>query len=465
MCAQKQGNIWYFGDHAGFDFSDGTPQQITGGQVHYVDGHQEGSAVIADSSGALLFYSDGRQAWNRFHQLMPHGDSLMSNASATQSALIVPRPGSDHLFYLFTVDDFHFDSLANGFRYSVVDMCRDAGLGDVVREEKNILLLDTVAEKQTAVRHANGQDYWVIVHKFYSDAFYAYPVTDNGIGSPVVSHTGSMHPPVGFGSGAAIGQLKASPDGHKLAIVCANSNENVAEYLAFDNSTGTVSDPVSLQLNPVWNCYGASFSPDNSKLYISSSLNGNGVYQFDLTAGGGDPDAVALSRVQVASGGNFLGMQLAVDGKIYVVRSPFLNNPFVDVINAPNTAGAGCDYVGSAIDLSPDYASFSLPSFIDSYDYSNTMPDCLAMSVSDNDPQDARIQPNPMTEACLISLMPDCRSLSILAANGQIVRRIENFGGSAVRIERNELKAGAYFVRMIDVHGGSRTLPLMIGEQ
>jgi hypothetical protein len=84
------------------------------------------------------------------------------------------------------------------------------------------------------------------------------------------------------------------------------------------------------------------------------------------------------------------------------------------------------------------------------------------MSISSHDPQAAGIQPNPMTDACVISLVPGCRSLSILAVNGQLVRRIENISGTTVRMERIGLKAGAYFVRMIDAHGNSRTLPLMV---
>ena len=67
---QKQGNIWYFGNHAGLDFTSGNPVNLNDGQTYYVDCpacHCEGTSVIADSSGALLLYCNGRKVWNRNH--------------------------------------------------------------------------------------------------------------------------------------------------------------------------------------------------------------------------------------------------------------------------------------------------------------------------------------------------------------------------------------------------------------
>jgi len=257
--AQKQGNIWYFGDHAGLDFNSGSPVVLNNGQTPLNGGHSEGTSVICDSSGQLLFYTNGRQVWNKNHQVMPNGDTLFSNSSSTQAALIIAQPGSSRYFYVFTVDDFYFDNLQYGFRYTMVDLCLDNGFGDVIANQKNILVLDTVAEKITAVRHANGTDYWVIVHKFYSDAFYAYQLSSTGISAPVISHIGSVHPTGSQNISASIGQLKASPDGTKLAIVNGNSNHSIAEYFDFDKGTGLLSNMVDFQTNLLYNYYGCSF--------------------------------------------------------------------------------------------------------------------------------------------------------------------------------------------------------------
>lgn len=450
---QKQGNIWFFGDHAGFDFNGGPPVQISGGATQYVDCpscHAEGSAVISDSSGTLLFYSDGAQVWNAQHTVMPNGSGLLSNASSTQSALILPRPYSSQLYYLFTVDDFHLDALQNGFRYSIVDMCLDGGLGDIKDGQKNILLTDSVAEKLAAVRHANGVDYWVVVHKWQSDAFHAYPLTVSGVGLPVVSYVGSTHPTGMGGIGSSIGQMKISPDGTKLALVNGNSTPSILEYFDFDAATGVVSNPVALTPSPTWMYYGVAFSQDNSKLYAGVTMNGNGVYQFDLTAGGGDPLAVAASMVQVAFNWNYLGMQLGPDGKIYVARSPFLNNTAVGVIHDPNLAGTACNYQDAAITLVGSYASYSFPSFVDSYDYSTTQPDCVTLAVDEAVAQDALVI-NPVGDLLVLQLPLNARTVAVHNAAGQCVRTFATAGAGG-RFDVRELSPGMY-VAVLDGDG------------
>ena len=113
---QKQGNIWYFGDHAGLDFNSGSPVAITNGQTYLVDNHNEGTSVICDSAGALLFYSNGQQIWNKNHVTMFNGYNLLGHLSSTHAAFIVPLPGSERLFYLFTADAFYLHDLVYGFR-------------------------------------------------------------------------------------------------------------------------------------------------------------------------------------------------------------------------------------------------------------------------------------------------------------------------------------------------------------
>src|SRR5262245_49618020 len=102
--SQKQGNIWYFGIQSVLDFSSGVPVAITGGQTgtDTVINQQEGTSCISDSAGELLFYTSGKTIWNRLHNRMPNGSGLMGGQSSTQSSLIVPLPGNDHLFYVFT---------------------------------------------------------------------------------------------------------------------------------------------------------------------------------------------------------------------------------------------------------------------------------------------------------------------------------------------------------------------------
>ena len=64
--SQKEANIWYFGENAGLDFNSGTPVALTDGQLNT----GEGCASISDSSGNLLFYTDGVTVYNKNHANM-----------------------------------------------------------------------------------------------------------------------------------------------------------------------------------------------------------------------------------------------------------------------------------------------------------------------------------------------------------------------------------------------------------
>jgi hypothetical protein len=454
IMGQNQGNIWYFGNHAGLDFNNSNPVAITNGATYDMGSpmHSEGTSIICDNFGSLLFYTNGQKIWNKNHHIMPNGDSLLGNSSSTQAALIIPKPGSSRFFYVFTVDDFYNDNLQYGLRYSIIDICLDSGLGDVIKGDKNIKLLDTVAEKLTAVKHGNGIDYWIITHKYYSDAFYVYLLSSYGIIDTIKSHIGSRHPNLAAfqGTGASIGQLKASPNGQKLAIVNGNAGGySIAEFFDFNNNTGIVSNCKSVQTNPVYDYYGVSFSSDNSILYITSCQNGNGIYQFNLNAGGGNPDSIRASKVNISSYFNFYALQLATNGKIYVTRAG-IPRTYVGVINFPNILGANCNYIDSAICLNGKTASFGLPNFIDSYDYSNATYNC-----------DNGI--NEVLQNKIITIYPNPanNSLIIDGLNSEAAAEIHDISGNLIlkspllkpQIDISNLAEGMYFIKLNTAEG------------
>src|SRR5688572_19536349 len=122
--SQNETKQWYFGGQAGWDFN-GPPTILTNGMMN----PWEGCASIADpTTGTLLFYTDGITVWNKMHAVMANGTGLMGNSSSTQSGVIVRRPGSTNIYYIFTVDA---QAAPNGLRYSTVDLSLAAGNGSV----------------------------------------------------------------------------------------------------------------------------------------------------------------------------------------------------------------------------------------------------------------------------------------------------------------------------------------------
>jgi gliding motility-associated-like protein len=385
-----EANIWYFGKNAGLDFNSGTPVALTGSQLNTL----EGCLTISDkNTGQLLFYSDGIKVWNRNHTQMPNGNGLWGHPSSTQSGVVVPKPGSTTEYYIFTVpaQAGYVNGISMG-AYSIVDMTLDGGLGDVTL--KNQPLLSPAVEKITAVRHCNGRDVWVIMHKWNSNQFYAFLVSPTGVAAPVISSAGVFYyhgvPPSAINS-ETIGYLKAAPDQQHIAMACF-STLNVAEVYDFNNVTGVISNPISLTIPPTpapsmippdtsWygGPYGVSFSPDGSRLYVAwhtwIGLT-NYVFQFDLTAG--SAAAINASRVSVAfiSALNFGALQLASDGKLYLaklwyssssVNAP-VGSPTIDRFNFPNALGLGSNWQPSAVTLAPNtFSVWGFPDFIESF--------------------------------------------------------------------------------------------------
>ena len=77
-----------------------------------------GCAVISDKQGQLLFYTNGKNVWNRNHQRMPNGFGLNGSEVVNQNSIIIPLPQSDHLYYLFTINAY-YESV--GLNYSVIN--------------------------------------------------------------------------------------------------------------------------------------------------------------------------------------------------------------------------------------------------------------------------------------------------------------------------------------------------------
>lgn len=353
--AQKETNFWYFGAYAGLSFDSGTPVAVTDGILST----NEGCATISDADGQLLFYTSGNRVFNRNHVQMPNGFGLAGDASSTQAAVIAPLPGSTTTYYIFTVDE---EGGTLGFRYSIVDLTLQGGLGDLA--VKNTLLLTPVAEKVTAVKHNNNFDIWIITHEWDSDGFYAYLLNAAGISAtPVVSNVGLVHTGGSLApNGNSAGYMKASPIGNKLAL--AIKEMNLYQIFDFNTSNGVVSNPVTTPASYA-NAYGVEFSNDGTKLYGSKyGFGGPQIFQFDLEAA--TPAAIVSSAVLVGSSSSLFGgaLQLGLDGKIYFARH---QSDWLGVIPNPNTLGVACGYVDDGVNLNGPTSNFGLPNFVQSY--------------------------------------------------------------------------------------------------
>jgi hypothetical protein len=347
VSAQNQNNFWVYGYQAGINFNT-TPPSYQGGFSILAS---EGAASVADPiTGELLFYTDGVTVWNANNNPMPNGTGLLGSSSgelsSTTAAVICEKPGSPSQYYLITVDE-QFSN--GGVRYNVVDMTLNGGLGDIVSGQKNIPIFATTSEKLCIVPNAQGNGFWLITHDLPGETFYAFSITASGINTtPVVSTLGGTH-----GNGA--GFLKASPQFDRVAI--ANLFFQDAEVFDFDNSTGTLSNPIILNLpgfGAAGGAYGIEFSCSGNLLYVT---DGSNLFQYDLTLG--NAAAIMAGAYTVLTNSfSCYGLQLGPDRKIYV------SNGALDAINNSDVQGAGCDYQSGAIPGQQSGGGWGLPQWV-----------------------------------------------------------------------------------------------------
>jgi len=369
IAQHKEANVWVFGKKTGLNFNVDPPVAFNENLMLT----QEGCASIADAEGNLLFYTDGVQIWNSENDIMETG--LNGHFSSTQSGVIVPKPDSPNIFYVFTVP---YQGEPEGLQYSVVDMTLNNGLGDVT--EKNIQLVTPVDEKVTAMSHDNAEDIWVITHEWQypltpggdtipSNKFVAYLVTKDGIDidNPVVSAVGLAH---GGNDLNTVGYLKGSPGNNRIAL--AMYYDEVYQLFDFDNATGLISNPITF--TGYKKAYGLEFSPNSRILYLteedSIDLKKMHIYQFDLLAGNAQAIINSRNYIGYTTNDAAIGrgaMQVGPDQRIYIAKGEL---PYLGVINNPNLWGGACELVDEGIWLESNTAHISkygLPTFIQSY--------------------------------------------------------------------------------------------------
>ena len=376
ILAQKQDAIWLLstssiniGDKCGIDFNV-IPAAT------FIDYRRLGfiitNASICDSNGNILFYTNGIYVANREHDtLWNSGDFNPGYASDyywypglgfSQGAIILPRPDNPEKYLIFHVSGEEFE--ANGenqlqplhLGMSEVDMTLDGGLGGIPINKKNIPIVeDTVTQGRiTAVKHANGRDWWVVQHKFYSDVFYTVLVQPD----TVVVSSQAVEPVQTTND--ILGMAKFSPDGSKY---CYLNHYLTFDLFDFDRCTGQFSNPVTYTvpdtLSSLPLTQGCEFSPNGRFLYVNTY---KGLFQYDLGASEIQESVIKIAEwdtTYLPTATWFFLPQRAPDGKIYI--STYNGTKYMHVIDQPDSLGLACNFTQHSFDL-PESSS-SIPNF------------------------------------------------------------------------------------------------------
>ncbi len=303
---------------------------------------------------------------------MENGNGLLGDFSSTQSAIIVPKPGSENLYFVVTVPSV-YETGDDILRYSIVDMSYNEGLGRVA--SKNTVIRASITEKVTALKKSNGVDYWVITHERNSNKFLAFSVTADGfdIENPQESNVGTVH---SLPLSNYVGYLKASPFGNYLAYAIHGTLKRF-ELFDFDNQTGVVSNPIAF--GGYLGAYGVEFSPDESRLYLGRIRNQAEIFQVNLDLENPDDIVNSLTSVGVSPSHEVGAFQIGPDKRIYVTLD---YSNYLGVINEPNLLGDSCDFVLNAVYLKGRQSRLGLPNFVTSFFEAGFtyQPDCFGDS-------------------------------------------------------------------------------------
>jgi len=341
-----QADTWVFGEKARIFFNVDPPYvHPTGGTFAL----KAGVSSISDEYGNLLLFSNGKTIWDKTYHVMENGSGLDGELLGGQTSIIIPHPGNNKQYFVFTTNIYVKDILTKGINYNTVNFSNNSN-GSVV--SKNNFLFNENSKTLCAIKHENNRDYWVIFHGFgpnKGNKYYSYLVDTLGVASIPVEST------VGYNQigdvNNQVGYMKASSNGERVAVTLPS--DGIIEVLDFNRTTGVLSNAITSSANSFYMPFGLEFSPDNSKLYTTTTpLNANtqsSLYQFDITNNQPFSNPVLISEFDynaTAADSIMQGIQLSVDGKIYLTKTLQSANVLsnLGVIYNPDRDGLDCNY-------------------------------------------------------------------------------------------------------------------------
>ncbi len=395
---------------------------------------------MCDSTGNLLFYSNGCEIRDRLDAIMSNGDSINLgiieqwycstggyDSPIPQGILCLPLPDHPDKFYLFnldadvvTYDDTVVTLDPKHLYYSIIDMNLNGDLGGVVAKHETAIE-DTLALARgqlTAVRHSNGRDWWVIVPKAISNCYYLLLLTPDGLVESKLECEGEA-----WNYNHGIGQGVFSPDGTKFARF---NPWNGLHIFDFDRCKGKLSNPISIDFpQDSFAAAGLSISPNSRFLYAAARTK---LYQFDLQS-----NNIAGSRILIdtldlinipAFGAVFYLSQLAPDNKIYIAGIG--SHLYLHAINNPDSLGVACNFVQQGVEIPalnfasiPNFPNYRLGAALEPCDYSYSSSDKVKNEV------DIKIFPNPAF---------DMVTLEIEGSTYELVFEVHDMLGRVVKV-------------------------------
>lgn len=390
--AQKYDYHWTFADSCGIDFSDlQNPKFFNSYSKDY--GSSDMQTSISDENGKIIAYwafdtidTQNRKSisnlLNAYHLFIKNSDNIWVNEIFSNGSILIPFPNDSSKYYFFSIASIKGDQKTGCQKigctifYAILQVLSNQRIE--ILQKNQILLEGEFSNKLAAIRHANGRDWWLLAHESISNRFIRFIITPNGITAPAYQTIGrgpnSLELKKEFYYWR--GEMVISPKGNWLCI--GATGLDLLELYRFNRCNGLLSDLLVLGPNKkisydFYNTYGypgVSFSPDESKLYVSrvedppfiTTTRYLKIFQYDINELLKDKKYEPLVVHEETSNGiAYLGAhELGPDGKIYLARA---YHSHLNVINKPNEQFPACDFVKDGFFLQGKQSRYGLPSF------------------------------------------------------------------------------------------------------
>lgn len=322
--AQHEQDYWIFGHrNESSDVSEGTPAMIdfnplTGPSPAFgtlntsANPNPPNNITIADNvnlglegtgvathpqTGELLFYTDGNFVYNGSHDnITPLSGTLGGNNSNGQPVALCIDPGdcSQNTFYIFSNSTgLNGQSYQNGkitYRKYNSDTESFSSQQELPLTPTDNNIVPNMTEGTLIIpSNTNPNLFWLIAHIANSTEIRVYEINPTGILTPQTYDLGPNHDQ----NTSSIGNIAYTVNGDqgkgKIAFINNGFTTSKVFTLDIDLTTGVISDPTTVINNAGSESaeldYDVEFSPNGSKLYITTLHSGLGgaLYQYDFS--------------------------------------------------------------------------------------------------------------------------------------------------------------------------------------
>ncbi len=428
--------------------------------------HDLTPAYMPDSINNLYFQCNGHIVANNWGQILDNGDSLTDNSfydsnrsGNTIHQSVVVLPGKESLYWVVYYS--YSDSLWNSgtgspdrLYYALVDMSANNGSGKVIKKKIPVYKGIMGDCRLTAVRHANGRDWWVVNHGYQNDVYNKFLITGDTIVGPFEQSIGAQEQEPDL-----FGTAQFTIDGTKYASGTGGAPMDIMD---FDRCTGLFSNAVSINVfsespwTPSTNnsiVAGLCFSPNGRFLYITTLKY---LLQYDTWTTPISSSRYLLAKIDSTYKNDAPFYSIFITPHKKIIIANFQGVPIFcnyHTIESPDLPGAACNFQKESLFIPSSYSNYTLPNIVNLKlgALSGSACDTIVTTTGPQIPEGGlknqiRVFPNPAADVVFIetSGYGPGGELEVTNALGQRCYYYPNFDETTA-IKTRDWPSGTYF--------------------